>query len=155
MDLLLSPRWTFGARTLGQLSVNGAFFCYTLEDQIREVKGQLTSAWKVDRATAIPEGRYRIELVDSPKFGKQTLTLIEVNDFKYIRIHSGNDEDDTEGCILVGDVITPSLLLRKSKVALARLKAIVIAAIARGESVWIDIRTGPWDQPPHANSQAA
>lgn len=60
------------------------------------------AAVKVKGRTCIPVGRYEIVLDMSGKYGPDTLTLKDVPGFRYIRIHAGNDEDDTEGCILPG-----------------------------------------------------
>lgn len=57
---------------------------------------------KVKGRTAIPAGTYDLELVYSGKYGADTLSLKDVPGFRYIRIHSGNDETHTEGCILPG-----------------------------------------------------
>jgi hypothetical protein len=81
--------------TAGKLFVEGEFFCYTLEDQERDVK--------VYGKTAIPKGTYRIVLNWSPRFKRILPLLIGVPDFTGIRIHPGNKASHTEGCILVGD----------------------------------------------------
>lgn len=143
MELLLTRKWTdtSGNRTIGCLDVDSSFFCFTLEDRIREQPGQSVYKWKVRGATAIPSGRYEITLQLSPKFGPDTLTILNVLGFQYIRLHAGNDEHDTEGCVLVGDQLTESLSLAKSRPALERLKSLVKEARGRGERVWIDIRT--------------
>ena len=83
-------------RTIGRLSIDGEKFCYTLEDRVRE------PGFKVYGATAIPEGTYDIAMTYSPRF-KMVLPLLKaVPGFDGIRIHAGNTESDTEGCILVG-----------------------------------------------------
>jgi hypothetical protein len=102
--------------TAGQLYIDGVYFCFTLEDEIRDVK--------VKGETAIPEGYYDVAFEDSPKFGPQTLTILNVPNFTHIRIHAGNTEKDTDGCILVGwrinsaGVIVPGT----SRTALVELK---------------------------------
>lgn len=79
-------------------------FCHTLEDKIREVPGMPVSSWKVYGMTAIPSGRYRLTLEDSPHFGKGTITLNKVEGFDYVRVHSVGSVEDTDGCIGVGDL---------------------------------------------------
>ena len=94
--------------TTGQLYINDDFFCFTLEDKIREKDGVAVEKWKIARETAIPRGIYKVVLQDSPKFGPNTITLLKVPGFTHIRIHSGNTHKDTEGCIIVGYRITSS-----------------------------------------------
>src|SRR4051812_46901688 len=89
-------------RTPGELRVNGVFFCYTVEDQVREIVGEPVRTWKVEGATAIPAGRYWVTLEKSARFGADTITINRVEGFTAIRMHAGNDEDDTEGCVVVG-----------------------------------------------------
>ena len=57
---------------------------------------------KVYGKTAIPTGRYRVELTKSKKFGRVLPLLYNVKGFEGIRIHRGNTNEDTLGCILVG-----------------------------------------------------
>lgn len=81
------------------------FICYSLEDQFNEPK--------VPRETRIPPGRYEIKLRTEGgmhgRYGnrfswhKGMLWLQDVPDFEWVYIHVGNDDDDSEGCILVGD----------------------------------------------------
>lgn len=82
------------------------FLCYTLEDEHRDVK--------VMKETRIPEGSYRITLRTvggfhgryASKYGKMhkgMLWLRDVPGFEYILIHTGNTDEHTAGCILVGN----------------------------------------------------
>ena len=80
--------------TLGKLSINEEFICYTCEDKVRPKK-----IWG---ETAIPAGNYQLSLTWSNRFKKVLPLLKNVPGFEGIRIHAGNTSADTEGCILVG-----------------------------------------------------
>ena len=92
--------------TIGKLYLNGEYFCDTLEDTDRGLKDSDSlsdiTMKKVKGETAIPTGTYMIEITYSPKFNRDLPLLKYVKGFEGIRIHSGNDKKDTEGCILVG-----------------------------------------------------
>lgn len=88
--------------TIGSLSVDGDFRCWTLEDTVREVPGKPVTDWKVDGKTAIPYGIYAVQITFSQRFQRQMPLLIAVPGFSGVRIHPGNTANDTEGCILVG-----------------------------------------------------
>jgi len=140
MKLTLTRRPSQGGATIGKLQIDGAFCCHSLEDEVRQVEGQPVADWKIKGATAIPTGSYRVTLENSMHFGRDTLSLNDVPGFLYIRIHAGNTSDDTEGCILLGMQATEvSLVGGTSRPAVALVKASVKAALARGESVTIDI----------------
>jgi len=142
LTITLQRRPTDVDTTFGDLVLDG-FKCFTLEDAIREKPGVKVADWKVHGETAIPEGRYEIVLHDSAKFGADTLMLAFVQGFSYIYIHSGNDDDDTEGCIIVGDRIDQEnrkISGGKARGVLNKLKAIVVPAIKSGQRVFIDIK---------------
>ena len=90
--------------TLGSLYVDGVWNCWTLEDEIREVAGQFVAEWKVPKVTAIPVGTYLMQITLSQRYGRLLPLLTGVPGFTGIRIHTGNTDADTEGCILVGRV---------------------------------------------------
>jgi hypothetical protein len=80
--------------TIGELTIDGKFECYTLEDREREVK--------IKSETAIPKGTYKVIINQSNRFKKLLPLLLNVPNFEGVRIHPGNTNHDTEGCILVG-----------------------------------------------------
>ena len=92
--------------TNGMLFIDGVFECFTLEDEVRDVK--------VHSETAIPLGEYEIKLRTeggfhskyTARYGamhKGMLWLQDVPNFKWILIHTGNQDSHTAGCLLVGE----------------------------------------------------
>jgi hypothetical protein len=67
-----------------------------LEDKVRP------AGEKIYRETAIPSGNYKMIVDYSPKFKKNIPHILNVPGFEGIRIHPGNDAEDTEGCLLPG-----------------------------------------------------
>lgn len=138
MEMELKRRDSENGSTVGELFVDGSFFCYTLEDQVREVDGEAVSTWKVKGETAIPRGSYEVRLTMSPRFKKIMPQLLNVPGFTGVRIHSGNTASDTEGCILVG-MSAGSSTIQRSREAYEALYTEIQAAIDSGEKVHIDI----------------
>jgi hypothetical protein len=98
MDIILK-RTTFTEHsTIGEMYVDGVFECYTLEDRTR------APGVKIPKETAIPYGRYQLVLDYSPKYKRIYPHILDVPMFTGIRIHPGNTDIDTEGCILLGRV---------------------------------------------------
>ena len=102
-------RLQFGSdATYGILLIDGVFECFTLEDQVRDGE-------KVMSETAIPLGEYEVKFRTvggydaryQKKYGttwhKGMLELQDVPNFKYILIHTGNTDEHTAGCLLVGE----------------------------------------------------
>ena len=92
--------------TNGLLFIDGVFECFTLEDEVRDVK--------VHSETAIPLGEYEIKLRTeggfhskyTARYGamhKGMLWLQDVPNFKWILIHTGNQDSHTAGCLLIGE----------------------------------------------------
>jgi len=80
--------------TIGEMTIDGKWECYTLEDKERDVK--------IKSETAIPKGTYKVIINQSNRFKKLLPLLLNVPNFEGVRIHPGNSNHDTEGCILVG-----------------------------------------------------
>ena len=125
-------------RTFGQMYVDDAKQCETLEDPVREVEGATVTNWKVKGDTAIPRGRYRVIVNHSNRFKRDLPLLLNVPGFEGIRIHAGNTEADTEGCILVGTKRAAASIL-ESRIAFNELFADIQEALANGEQVWITV----------------
>lgn len=102
MKMLLERLQLDADVTIGSLSVDGDFRCWTCEDAVREIKGKPVADWKVPGETAIPYGTYAVQVTFSQRFQKLMPLLIAVPGFTGVRIHPGNTANDTEGCILVG-----------------------------------------------------
>lgn len=141
MNILLQRNPSAQGATVGKISVNGVFTCYSLEDEIREVPGRPVAEWKIKGATAIPAGVYRITLETSNRFGPDTLTVNAVPGFTGVRIHAGNTAADTEGCPLLGMQATDhSLIGGTSGPAVALVKRMVRSAIDAGDTVLLTVR---------------
>lgn len=125
--------------TIGRLHLDGVFFCYTLEDPVRERPGVPVSEWKIPGKTAIPAGRYEVLITESPRFKRPLPLLVAVPGFTGVRIHAGNRAEDTEGCILPGYDRGPDWVGR-SREAEGALIYRLSAARTRGEPVTIDVR---------------
>jgi len=130
--------------TLGALHIDGKFECYTLEDQHQDIK--------VKGETRIPAGTYNIGLrtvggFDARykakfSFHKGMLQVLDVPGFEYILIHIGNDEDDTAGCLLVGNTANNNRLnkgfIGDSTTAYKSLYPRVLQALTDGLDVTIE-----------------
>jgi hypothetical protein len=125
--------------TLGELLVDGTKECFSCEDEIREIPGEPVHKWKVPGKTAIPAGKYRVVLTHSNRFKKVLPELLNVPGFLGVRIHSGNTAEDSEGCILVGEVKGPDSVL-KSRDAMLELMALLTVVVEGGEQIWIEIK---------------
>jgi hypothetical protein len=140
MNLILRRLRNNGGTTIGQLK-DGFINMLTLEDEPREVK--------VMGETRIPAGTFEIKerKIISPKtehyrkkyhWFNYHLMLQDVPGFNYVYIHIGNDDDDTEGCILVGEK-EAYWKIEQSTSAFTRLYHYIMGAITAGERVFISI----------------
>jgi hypothetical protein len=115
--------------TIGELSVDGKFECFTLEDMVRPVK--------LKGMTAIPAGSYEVVVTFSERFQRLLPLLLNVPGFDGVRIHTGNTDLDTEGCILVGKAKKTDAI-QSSKAAFDDLFPKIQAAAQR-EKIFIHI----------------
>jgi hypothetical protein len=117
--------------TIGRLFVDGKYFCDTLEDLDKEKK--------VMNETAIPEGTYEVIVNVSARFKRKLPLLLDVPHFSGIRIHRGNTDKDTSGCILVGENKQPGRVINSTLYEL-RLTEMVEKAMLTGEKITIRVR---------------
>ena len=120
----------------GQMWIDNIYFGETLEDKDRflESPGEV----KVDGDTAIPRGRYKVTLSMSQRFGRIMPEVHDVPGFSGVRIHGGNTEADTSGCILLGTVRTPNGIANCKPIN-DRLIDRLESAQDRGEDVFLEI----------------
>ena len=124
------------------------FLCYTLEDESRETK--------VYGETCIPEGEYQIKFRNEggyhSKYNKRfsdihmgMLEVCDVPNFKYILLHCGNTDEDTAGCLLLGDTqennnIKKNGFIGRSTTAYMRVYPPIAKALEAEEEVTIVYR---------------
>lgn len=129
--------------TIGALYVDGVFECFTLEDEHR--------AQKLIGETRIPAGSYQVlprtyggfyERYKS-RFGpghRFMLEVMNVPNFTDILFHCGNTDEDTSGCILVGESADTNghasgMSIGRSAAAYRRFYAKVKSAVEADEAV--------------------
>ena len=129
--------------TLGMLldvTEGRKFLCYTLEDEYREEK--------VMHETRIPAGTYKITLRTvggfhgryEKKYGSMHKGMLWVRDvpgFEYILIHTGNTDEHTSGCLLVGNSSDYKGFIGSSVNAYKRVYPGIADALESGEDVEI------------------
>ena len=130
-------RHTFGSvATLGDLFIDGIYFCRTLEDVDRKLE---CDGEKVHGQTAIPRGAYDVIIDWSPRFKRELPHVLDVPGFEGIRIHSGNKAEDSEGCILVGRDILNDNYITDSRNTLLGLMAKLEAVYERGDKIVLEV----------------
>lgn len=143
MYLTLNRTFFGPTYTIGKLSVDGIYHSDTIEDVNRDLNkdGKLEGSGeiKVQDKTAIPFGTYKIILNMSNRFKKILPLLIAVPGFDGIRIHSGNDEHSTSGCIIVGTNDKKGWV-SNSKVAMEALMKKLQPQFDLGQEIFITIR---------------
>ena len=143
-------RTQFGTdATNGLLFIDGIFECYTLEDQYQAVK--------VMHETCIPEGTYDIEFRKTGGFHAKyseryknahygMLHVQDVPNFTYILIHTGNTDEHTSGCLIVGETrqdleVSKDGFIGSSTLAYKKMYAKVAGQLLQGKKVTIEYTT--------------
>ena len=132
MKLKLYRKFLGNKYTIGKLFINDEYICDTLEDVVR------SECIKVYGETAIPYGVYEIVLTMSPRFKKVLPLLLDVPHFEGVRIHTGNTEKDTEGCILVGYNKIKGKVIN-SKIAFDKVMKYLELATINNEKITIEV----------------
>ena len=150
MNVLLQRYSGGDDSTLGLFMIDCQFQCYTIEDEFRSKK-----VWG---ETRIPAGEYEIKLRTEggfhDKYSKKDwgvedfhhgmLHITDVPGFEYILIHIGNDDDDTAGCLCVGDTANNNQIkagfIGSSTDAYKRIYPTISEALLLGERVFINVQ---------------
>ena len=123
------------------------FLCYTLEDEQRDVK-----VWG---ETRIPAGTYKLGLRTEggfhnrylsrygTNFHKGMIWVLDVPGFEWILWHSGNTDENTAGCLLLGNSQESNLVKKDGFIGASRdaYKLVyprVLAAIESGLDVEVE-----------------
>jgi hypothetical protein len=117
MTILVDRKYKKSDYTIGNLYIDGKWFCNCLEDTDRSLDDSMSeldiTRIKKPHITAIPRGTYEVTLdVISPKYSKipfyqqvcngKVPRLLNIKGFDGILIHAGNSADHSSGCLLVG-----------------------------------------------------
>lgn len=139
--------------TIGKMYVDDVYVCDTIEDKDRDLTQNTPlndiKKKKVYGQTAIPSGTYNVTLdvvstkfVQKPYFkelcGGKLPRLMNVPGFDGVLIHTGNDEDDSYGCIIVGYNKVKGKVIESRK-AFEKLYPILKQAFNKKEKITIQI----------------
>ena len=135
-EIYLKRYWFTEKSTIGELYYDSLDKreCYVLEDKVRE------AGVKVYGETAIPAGEYKVVVNFSNHMKKQLPQILNVPGFEGIRIHSGNTDKDTEGCLLVGEKWTSGDLIIGSRAAFSKLFPKILEAVTLKKDISILIQ---------------
>jgi len=142
MELYLKREVFTDTSTIGSLSIDGQFECYILEDKDRGLKDTMPLveivAHKIYGKTAIPYGRYEVDWTLSQRFKIMMPILLNVKGYDGIRIHKGNTEIDSLGCLLCGRKRANNMI-SESTFATNQLYTKIQTAKSRGQKIFITI----------------
>ena len=130
--------------TDGIFLINGGFQVHTLEDEKRNKK--------LYGETRVWAGRYLVVLrteggfhqrylkMFGADFHKGMLWIKNVPEFNYVLIHIGNDDDDTDACLLVGmsNNADEKGFIGNSTTAYKKIYPQIRDAVLSGEEVFIN-----------------
>lgn len=153
MELSLTRIATNDRYTIGRLKIDGKYFCDTLEPADRGLSSDMPlnkiKRIKVHGKTAIPTGRYRVDVrTVSPRcknrywakqFGGIVPRLLDVPFYSGVLIHVGNDENDTEGCLLTGYNKIKGKVIDSAKAFTLLMSDYLLPADKAGEEIWIEV----------------
>jgi hypothetical protein len=161
MELSLERACFNEITTIGDFFIAGVRHSFVLEDTVREIEGVPVEKWKVPKKTAIPCGRFKVTLSRSERFSRRAsekasklaghpvtvdVILPEIHDvpgFSGVRMHGGNDADDTEGCPCLGLTKVDDNHIANCAPAIHGLIERMKEAEANGEDVWITVSNPP------------
>lgn len=111
MDIEVIRKYLGKDYTVGDLYIDGEWFCNTIEDTVRTLPSTCPYTiknipcrcpGKIAGKTAIPTGTYKLIVDYSTRFNRFLPSILNVPHFLGIRIHNGVDQNNSSGCIIVG-----------------------------------------------------
>ena len=141
MEIVVDRIYSNEDVTISRIYIDGNYFhMHGLEDEYRDKK--------VPGETRIPAGTYELGLRTVGGFHNRyrskfrgihrgMLHVLNVPNFKYILIHVGNYDRDTDGCLLLGKADFKAGTVWQSKKSYLRFYAKVIPAVLSGRRVTI------------------
>lgn len=140
--------------TIGRLRIDGNKVCDILEPADRGLTSDMPlnklKRLKVKGKTAIPTGRYRIDMTTvstrfkyrswARPYGGILPRLLNVPFYSGVLMHVGNDENDTDGCQLTGYNKVKGKVVDSVKAFNLLMQGYLLPAVERGEEIWIDVK---------------
>ena len=125
-------RTYFPNGTNGEILFNGARICSSIE-----------LPWKNNehQVSCIPEGRYELKKRYTAERGEH-LILVNVPGRQLILIHAANDaKKELQGCIAPISILIAEGKGSQSRIALAKVNAIVIPELGKKKQVFLNIKS--------------
>ena len=148
MEISIDRAWKKKNYTISRVFVdgerfgNGKNYCNVLENEDRGLASDMPlskiKAIKTKSQTAIPAGRYKVVITYSPRFKKMLPLLLDVPGFDGIRMHAGNSNKDTEGCLLFGVNDKPGWI-SNSKYWTDKMIGLIKEALDKKEDVYVTV----------------
>lgn len=142
MLIEITRSWFSEKSSISDVHINGVHAYYCCEDVARAL------GVKIHGKTAIPEGSYSVKMTMSNRFkimmplvyNRPDLSVVDAKGAKWegIRIHVGNTDVDTDGCLLFGKVKGVDSV-SQSKDAIAEFYKLMTDAEAKGEKITLTI----------------
>lgn len=139
-SLIIRRVLTGGEGTFGVLVFEQIPFAVTLERQWLDNRPSVGGV----PGSCIPAGEYICKRVNSPRFG-DTFEVADVPDRTHILFHKGNLDDDSRGCILVGESF--SKLGKSSGIGASKAGYGELMAIMTGDDEFRLIVVDDWKNP--------
>jgi len=140
MDFVLQRKYFNEKNTIGELKLGEKVFPI-LEDKDRgltsEMELSLIKSVKVFGNTCIPYGRYQVKWTLSPRMKKYTLELIGVKGFSGIRVHSGNTDADSLGCLLPGSTTDKKTKVSESRKAVKEIESVIVPLLEKEDVYFV------------------
>ena len=154
MEVTLDRRWPKKDYTSGVISINEKYFSESVEDRDRGLTSDMPLSkikrFKVKGQTAIPKGRYEIDMdTVSPRFkdkywakkyGGIVPRIKAVPGWSGVLIHPLNFPEQSEGCIGPGENKVRGGVVKSVETFYRLMDNYFVPASVRGEKIYITIK---------------